>query len=188
LIKEIEGFHKYIAISGFKNVKIKNVKTFLSAIRKELGDTCVQFFDARFITTREHLFFAALNALKAFENKMNISKSLAMETILYTSAQRQITKATKMLGIKAESQQVAVLIIAETKQKTTSTLEIVSKILPGDRDDDVLELGKKKFEAIKRLFGISGYELSAKSEETGVENEALVDLVIEHMALLATQR
>lgn len=188
MIKEIEGTHRYIAVVGFKNVKITDVNAFLNAVRQKIGATCVQFFDARFIATKDQLFFAALNALKAFESKMNISNSLAMETLLFASAQRQITKATDKLGIKAESQRVAVLIIAETQRTTTTTLEIVSKIVPGERDDTVLELDKEKFEAVKRLFGISDFELKAKLEKTGLENKALVDLVIEHVALLATQR
>lgn len=188
MIKEIEGNHKYIAVAGFKNVKITDVNAFLNAVRQKIRDTCVQFFDARFIATEEHLFFAALNALRAFESKLSISNSLAMETLLFASAQRQITKATDILGIKAESQRVAVLIIGETQQTATTTLERISKIVPGERDDSVLELNKEKFEAVRRLFGISDFELNAKLEKTGLENEALVDLVIEHVALLATQR
>ena len=188
MIKETEGKHKYIAVVGFKNVKITDVNAFLDAVRQKIGAACVQFFNARFIATKEHLFFAALNALRAFESKMNISNSLAMETLLFASAQRQITKATAKLGIKAESQRVAVLIIAETQRTTTKTLEILSKIVSGERDDSVLELDKEKFEAIRGLFGISDFELNAKLEKTGLENEALVDLVIEHVALLATQR
>lgn len=188
MLKATEVNHKYIAVAGFKNVKIADVNAFLNAVRQKTGATCVQFFDAQFIATKEHLFFAALNALRTFESKMNMSNSLAMETLLFASAHRQITKATDMLGIKAESQRVAVLIIAETQQITTATLEILSKIMPGERDDNVLKLDKEKFEAIKGLFEISDFELNAKLEKTGLENEALVDLVIEHVALLPTQR
>ncbi len=188
MIKEIEGNHKYIAVAGFKNVKITDVNAFLNAVRQKIGATCVQFFDAQFVATEEHLFFAAVNALRTFESKINISNSLAMETLLFASAQRQITKATDTLGIKAESRRVAVLIIAENQRTTTKTLEILSRIVPGERDDSVLELNKEKFETIKRLFEISDSEFNAKSEKTGFENEALVDLVIEHVALLVTQR
>lgn len=188
MIREIEGTSKYVAVAGFKDVKITDVNAFLNVVRQKVWATCVQFFDARFIATREHLFFAALNALRAFESKLNISNGLAMETLLFASAKRQITKAMDLLGIKAESQRVAVLIIAETQRTATETLELLSEIVPGERDDSVLELDKEKFEAVKRLFGISDSELNAKLEKTSLENEALVDLVIEHVALLATRR
>jgi len=58
----------------------------------------------------------------------------------------------------------------------------------GERGDNVLELTDDKFEGIKRLFGVSDLEIGAKLRREGLEKEALVDLVIEHVALLATHR
>jgi len=188
LIKKPEGFDKYVAIAGFRNVKVKDVKNFFGSLRKEIGDAEIQFFDAKLIASREHLYFAALNALKAFQNRLNISNSLAVETLLYASAQRQITRAVELLGIKPSSTEVAVLVIAKTEQKAKTTLEIVSKRMQGERDDSVLELSKEKMRGIEKLFGISDIELKAKLTREGLEKEALIDLVIEHVALLATQR
>jgi len=188
LIKELEDFDRYLATAGFRNVKIKDVNNFFGIVRRKAGDIHVQFFDAKLIAGWEHLYFAALNALNTFKNKTNISKSIAVETLLYASAQRQIEKAVKLIGIKPESSQVAVLIVAETKQRATSTLKAVSKLMMGERDDSILELTNGKFKAIKGLFGISDLELEAKLEKEGFEKEALIDLVIEHMALLTTQR
>ncbi len=177
----------YITIAGFKNVKIKDIKGFLEYVRREIREDHVQFFDAKLIAGQQHLYFAALNALKAFKRKTNISSSLAIETILYASAQRQIRKAVNLLGIKKDSSKVAVLIIAEKKQRMKDCLEVVSKLLPGERDDTVLELTDKKIGDIKRLFDISDLEIEAKLRRKGLEKEALIDLVIEHVALLATQ-
>ncbi|NIR87949.1 hypothetical protein GWO13_10525 [Candidatus Bathyarchaeota archaeon] len=187
MIKKLEDFNRYIATAGFKNVKIQDINSFFGVIRRKAGDAQVQLFDAKLIAGGEHLYFAALNALNAFKNKTNISKSVAVETLLYASAQRQIEKAVKLLGIKPESLQVAVLIVAETEQRAASTLEAVSKLIGGERDDSVLELTNRKVKGIKRLFGISDLELEAKLGKEDFEKEALIDLVIEHMALLATQ-
>jgi len=60
--------------------------------------------------------------------------------------------------------------------------------MSGERDDKVLELTDEKFEGIKRLFGVSDLEIEAKLRGKGLEKEALVNLIIEHVALLATQR
>lgn len=188
MIKKLEDFERYVATAGFKNVKIQDINSFFSAIRKKAGDAHVQFFDAKLIAGWEHLYFAALNALNAFKNKINISKSVAIETLLYASAQRQIEKAVELLGIKPESSQVAVLILTETKQRGASTLKAVSGLMMGERDDSVLELTNGKVKGIKGLFGISDLELEAKLKREGLEKEALIDLVVEHMALLATQR
>jgi len=188
LIQKLEDFNMYVAIVGFRNVKIMDVNGFFNLVRKKVKEAHVQFFDATLIAGWEHLYFAALNALNAFKNKQNISNSLAVEALLFASAQRQITKAVETLGIRPESSQVAVLIIAETLQKATEALEIISKIISGERDDNTLKLTDEKIEGIQRLFNISDLELKAKLRKEGLEKEALIDLVIEHAALLATQR
>ena len=78
------------------------------------------------IATQEHLYFAVLNALQAFQNKTNISKSLAMETMLYASAQRQIQKAIQRCGIKPETTSMAVIIIGEDPTQIKTMLEAIS--------------------------------------------------------------
>ena len=51
-----------------------------------------------------------------------------------------------------------------------------------------MEFSKDKIDGLMKLFGISKLELEAKTEKKGAEKEALLDLVIEHMALLVTLR
>lgn len=181
------GYNGYIAVAGFKNVKITDINSFLETVRREVKEAHVQFFDARLIAGRQHLYFAALNALKAFENKSNISSSFAIEALLCASAQRQIRKALDTLGVKQDSSQVAVLIIAENRQESDDCLKVVSRLILGERNDSVLELTDKKSWGIKKLFGISDLEIEAKSRRKDLEMEALADLVIEHVALLANQ-
>jgi len=186
-LEKSSGYNGYITIAGFKNVKIKDINGFLEHVRREVREAHVQFFDARLIAGQQHLYFAALNALKAFERRSNISSSLAIEAILYASAQRQIRKAVNLLGVKQDSSKVAVLIIAENRQRMDDCLKVVSKLVPGERDDTVLELTDEKIGDIKKLFAISDLEIEAKLRRKGLEREALTDLVIEHVALLATQ-
>lgn len=186
-LEKPNDYKGYIAIAGFKNVKIKDVNSFLEHVRREIREAHVQFFDAKLIAGQQHLYFAALNALKAFERESNISSNLAIEALLYASAQRQIRKVVDILGIKEDSSQVAVLIIAENRQRTDNCLKVVSRLVPGERDDGVLDLTDEKIRGIKELFGISDLEIEAKVKGKSLEKEALVDLVIEHMALLATQ-
>ncbi|MBE0512861.1 hypothetical protein IBX38_07410 [Candidatus Bathyarchaeota archaeon] len=186
-LENSNGYNGYIAIAGFKNVKIKDVNGFLERVRREVREAPVQFFDAKLIAGQQHLYFAALNALKAFEKKSNISSSLAIEALLYASAQRQIRKAVDTLGVKQDSSQVAVLIIAENRQGIDDRLKVVSRLIPGERNDAVLELTDEKIGDIKKLFGVSDLEIEAKLRRKGLEREALADLVIEHVALLATQ-
>ncbi|MGQ9507440.1 MAG: KEOPS complex subunit Cgi121 [Candidatus Bathycorpusculaceae bacterium] len=188
MLKHLEEFEKYIIITGFKNVKIGNAEEFLKKINKEKPSNVeVQFFDAKFIATWQHLYFAALNALTAFKNKTNISKSLTIETLLYASAQRQIRKAMENLGIKRGTSEIAVLIIGEKPDMVKSALRMVSKHINAKEDESVLEMSKGKNELIKKTFGILELELKTAMKKDDLEN-ALINLVIERMALLATQR
>ena len=188
MIRHIEDFGKYLIITGFKNVKIRDAEEFLKIINEEKpSGVDIQFFDAKLIATWQHLYFATINALTAFKNKENISKSLAMETLLYASAQRQIRKATEIMGIKPETSEMAVLIIGEKSNLVESALQMVLRHINAERDETVLDLSRRKKELIKKVFEISELELKTVMEKDGLE-DALTRLVIERMALLATQR
>lgn len=185
--KKLEESKENITIVGFSNVEIQDINDFFKHFRKEVREASVQFFDARHVAGTQHLYFAALNAMDAFRKKLNISNNLAVEALLYASAQRQIKKAVKMLGIKQDSSEVAALIITDNRHKTSYCLHLLAQIFPGNRDDKVLELTDEKIGKIKNVFGISELELEAKLEKEGLEKEALTDLVIERMALLGTK-
>lgn len=178
-----EILDKRIAIIGFSSVKIENINTFLDQFRKET-QAPIQFFDAKKIAGPQHLYFAALNTLKAFKKKINISNNLPVESLIYASAQRQIKKAVKMIGITEYSSEVAVLIIAKNKNEKKVLVNLLNQTVPGKRDDDVLKLTTEKVNKIKHLFKISDLEFEAQLKKLGLEEEALIDLIIERMALL----
>jgi KEOPS complex subunit Cgi121 len=187
LTEKPEESDSHINIIGFKNVKINNITAFLERFRREKAGAVIQFFNAERVAGPQHLYFAALNALNAFEKRTNISNSLTVETLLYASAQRQIKKAVEMLGIKQNSSEVAVLIIAKNRQENDACASLIASLIPGERDDSVLELTDKKMKLIKNLFRISNLEFEAKLKREGLEKEALTDLVIEYTALLVTK-
>jgi KEOPS complex subunit Cgi121 len=179
--------NKRIAILGFSNVQIPDTNLFLENFRKQHKNAPIQFFDANHIAGNQHLYFAAVNALDAFEKKANISNNLAVEALLYASAQRQITKAVELLGLKQGSTQLAALVLTDDPAKTEEYTELVTKIVTGTRNDDVLELTEQKMGIIKELFEISETEFESKLENKDLEKQALVDLIIERMALLGTR-
>ncbi|MEM2937064.1 MAG: KEOPS complex subunit Cgi121 [Candidatus Bathyarchaeia archaeon] len=188
MLKRLEEFGKHIAIAGFKNVKISDVENFLETVRTKLkADVEFQFFDAKFVATWQHLYFASLNALTAFKNKENISRSLAMEIMLYASAQHQIRRAMELIGIKPDSSEIAVLIIGKDAENVESALSCIAEIVNAKRDDGVLMLSEEKIEAIQKAFEISDVEIEAVKAKDALE-KAIVDLVIERGALLAAQR
>jgi len=184
----LTDFDKHLAIAGFRGVKLPDVNKFFSNIKGKAESGSVQFFDASLVAGSEHLRFAALNALNAFKGNINISSSLAMETLLYASAQRQIKEAVKLMGIKPSTDRVAVLILADTQQQVSEALKAVSQLLGGRRDDSVVDLTDGKIAGLCKFFKISGKELEAKARRKSVTKEAITDLVLEHMALLVAMR
>lgn len=176
-----------IAILGFREVKIEDVNVFLKRFKTKKCDATIQLFDATNIAGPQHIYFAAINALNAFSKKTNISNNLEVEALLYASAQRQITKAVEMLGLKNETSEVGALIIAENMNQKTECIQYLTQAIPGKRDDNILNVTEEKIEAIKNLFDISDLEFEACLKKEGLQKETLIDLVIERMALLVTR-
>jgi len=188
LLKYIEEFGKYVAITGFRSAKIRDVEEFFKIIRREKPSNVeIQFFDAELVATWQHLYFAVLNALTAFKNKRNISKSLTMEIMIYASAQHQIRKAMELLGVKLTTSKIAVLIIGEKPEDVKSALSVVSKLVNAQKDEKVLDMPREKAKIIQNTFMISDLELKTVMKGNNLE-KTLTDLVIERMALLAIQR
>ena len=186
MLKYIEEASKYVELTGFRNVSVKDVENFVKAAREAtLQKASIQFFDADLVATWQHLYFAVLNALVAFKNERNISKSLAMEVMLYASAQRQIRKALQLIGVKHDSVNVAVVIIGVNPDSVRAAVSAVSKRVGVEPDETVLELTREKTQLISKAFGISTEELEAVDEKDAAQ--ALVNLVIERTALLSTQ-
>lgn len=186
MLKPIEEFGKYVLIAGLKDVNIDDTEKFLEKFSKENFGVEIQFFDARLVAGWQHVYFAVLNALTAFKNKRNISKNLAMETLLYASAQRQIRKALEKLGIKPKTTQLALAIVGEEQKAIKTALNAIIRAAKAKRDDKVLELTEEKIPDIKENYAISDTELAAVMRK-GDLKKALVDIVLERMALLATQ-
>jgi tRNA threonylcarbamoyladenosine modification (KEOPS) complex Cgi121 subunit len=187
MLKYIEETGNYLEITGFRNIVIGDAKEFLKKIcRENQQHVLVQFFDAGLVATWQHLHFAVLNALLAFKNERNISKSVTMEAILYASAQHQIIRAIDLMGVKSDSANVAVLLIGKSPDSVKTVLSRVSEAIGAESDEAVLELSRKKVKRIREAFNFTEKELNVVMEKGNFE-QALVKLVIERIALLSTR-
>ncbi|MCW3983290.1 MAG: KEOPS complex subunit Cgi121 [Candidatus Bathyarchaeota archaeon] len=185
MLQQIEEFGKYVEITGYRNISFSKVDEFLKANRKQNNlHVEVQFFEADLIATQEHLYFAVLNALQAFHSKTNKSKSVAMETMLYAAAQRQIQKAIDKIGVKPETKAMAVVVVGSSPKCVEAMIKELTSCVGSEPDDSVLKLTKPKQQKIKETFQISAEQLKTQPVTT---EEALVNLVIEDVALLSTQ-
>lgn len=187
MIKYLETTKEYAQITGYKNLKIKDSKDFVKEIREKIPhDVWIQFFDSSVVATWQHLLFAIISAQLGFRNQKNISKSIEMETLLYASAQHQIKKAIKNIGVKNDSTEVALIIVAKEIEKINSVLSAISKKIGRKSDEKVLEFSDYKQEKIRIVFEINQNELEAVIKEDNIKN-AIRDIVLEKMALLSTK-
>jgi tRNA threonylcarbamoyladenosine modification (KEOPS) complex Cgi121 subunit len=186
MLQYLREYGKYLEITGYHDIEFDKAEIFLKTNRKETRKNVdIQFFDAELIATQEHLYFAVLNALQAFKNKTNLSKSPAMETMLYASAQRQIQKAILHTGIKPQTHKMALVIVGDDPKQIETALKAVTESMGTEPDDRVLDLTKNKEAKIKKTFGITDEEL--KIFENGNQKKAITNLVIERVALISTQ-
>jgi len=82
---------------------------------------------------------------------------------------------------------MALLIVGDSKKKVERALAAIERSIKAQQDDSVLEISDDKMRKIKKAFGISDLEIeAAKSRNRGIA-KALVSLVVERSALLATQ-
>jgi tRNA threonylcarbamoyladenosine modification (KEOPS) complex Cgi121 subunit len=188
LLKALPEFNLHVLMTGFRNVKIGNIDTFLEAVNKDKPKGVeIQFFDAEHVATWQHLYFAVINALTSLKNRRNFSKSMAMEALLYASAQHQISRATEIVGIKPTTKNIAILVIGEKPECIKRVLSKVSERVSVQPDESVMELSKEKQVVLKKIFKISELELQTATKGNDV-SQALVDLVIERMSLLSTEK
>ena len=123
--------------------------------------------DASMVCGREHLESAVEHALRAFDRGSNSANDIMMETMLFASGERQISKAREKMGLKASSERVALVLFGAHKDEVLLVTGL-------EEDEDVLECTEEKL----LRFGIEGRELGAVPKGKGA------DLVLERVAFV----
>ena len=91
-----------------------------------------------------HLNQAAFLAAKAHEGKYNFSKNRSTELLLYLIAQRQISRAIEIAGIKPDIKAVAWVSFSQVPEKLSELLEPDESLISHkDFDYSSLDLGKE---------------------------------------------
>ena len=180
---------KAILILGFRNVNIDNVDNFLKNVKTSIYPAIVQIIDATRVAGEAHLFFAFLNAQKSFEDGRAISENLEMETLLFASGNKQISRAIEMLGLKPQTSDIAVIVFVLDKNEVKNVENKLIKVVSGTRDDSVLEIGRRgKIKNLMKTFGVTELELKTVIGSGMKINEALTWLIVERVSLLSIKR
>ncbi|HEX58699.1 MAG TPA: hypothetical protein ENF26_00935 [Methanomicrobia archaeon] len=160
--------------------EIKDVDSFLSRLKSiaRRYNVAIQVFDASKVAGAEHLRVAVEKALRARRRGKCIAKDFSVEILLYAAGRRHVSKALEM-GVSENTKEVAVTLVGDSKNIELARDEILEIL---ERDDDVLELSKRKKESLMKFFGITDAELEAVGEEK------LGLLVLERVAMLDVQK
>ena len=151
-----------IQILGFR-ANIDSVGDVLGKINSIKDDgEIIQLLNADSVVSKNHIIHGVNQAFLAFERGENLANDLSVELVLRCSAQRQISKAFKILGLhEGEMNLCAVLIDSKDYTKDLSLLFT--------RDDDVLIPNEDK---LIEMYKISDDELQNMSVE-----EMIVDRI-----------
>lgn len=144
-----------LQILGFKG-HIDSIGDILSQIDsiKEDGEI-IQLLNADAIASKKHIIHGVNHAFLAFDRGENLAKDISVEIVLRCSAQRQISKAFKVLGLhEGDINLCAVMINCSNHLKDLESLFI--------RDDDVLTADVEK---LKKIYGIDEIQLESMSVE-----------------------
>lgn len=100
-----------VKVLGFRGT-INSVEETLDLIDKIRGDgEIIQLLNADSIVSKNHVFHAVNQAFLAFERGENLAKDISVEIVLRCSAQRQISKAFKIVGLKKGEMNLCCVLI-----------------------------------------------------------------------------
>ena len=156
-----------------ENIKILGFTATIDSVGKTLSEIdaikkdgeIIQLLNADAVASKNHIIHGVNQAFLAFERGENLAKDISVEIVLRCSAQRQISKAFKILGLSEGKMNLcAVLINCDDYSDELNSLFV--------SDDDVLIANEEK---LKEIYKISDFEL---------ENMSIEDLLIDRITKL----
>ena len=144
-----------IKVLGF-TACIDSVGGTLDQINSIKGDDeIIQLLNADAIVSPNHIIHGVNQAFLAFDRGKNLAKDISVEIVLRCSAQRQISKAFKLLGLK-EGQMNLCAVLINCDDYSCELGEMFN------RDDSVLEANDSK---LMEIYNISDVEIEKMSIE-----------------------
>ncbi len=125
-----------IVIRSYEDNRVDDIPSLLNSINQitQLSDeSIIQLMDCDYICGTSHINQAMAQAFKAFNERQNFANDRGLEICVRASAQKQISEALKLLGIKKEGN-ITVLYINATNEQIKKTEELLST-----RNDSLIE-------------------------------------------------
>ena len=150
---------------GFK-ATIDSVSDTLSVIDSIKNDgEIIQLLNADSIAGLNHVIHGVNQACLAFDRGENLAKDLSVEIVLRCSAQRQISKAFKILGLKEGEMNLCAVLVncGDYTNELSSIFTLDNNVLIADEEN------------VMKVYGIGGDE---------IKNISVEDLIIDRITKL----
>lgn len=178
----------YFFMQGFRDVQVDDPKKLLKALRNAFGKMELQLLRADRIADREHLLFAARNAVDSFKGKDRRTKHFSMEFLLFVSGEHQIVEAIELLGVTPSTKELVLAGFSEADPDLDFLAETVLQMLRGVPDDSVMGFqNQKKLADLRRAYKISDKEMKSSRVLGETSKMVLQRLVIERSAMLVLE-
>lgn len=160
-----------IQIAGFE-YEVTDLNKIMDFTGSIYGNGTVQLLRARGIAGKKHVLQATIQALKAFHRNENMAKDLGLEICVRASAQRQISRALKILGLEKGNMEICAVAV-DCDPNVVYDLEDFL----GPKTDDVFKID---IPTVSKLYKISTLEIESASsvERVLIERTALLNIVI----------
>jgi KEOPS complex subunit Cgi121 len=138
-----------LRILGFKGniASVGDTLNYINSIKKD--SEVIQLLNADAVAGRRHVEHGVNQAFLAFERGENLANDLSVEICLRCSAQRQISKAFNLLGLKEGQMNLCAILIDcdDYTSQLSSQFTLDDSVLLPDTDK------------LKEIYDISGDEL-----------------------------
>ena len=183
---EIAKEKYYVLVTGIEFTKPKSLENLINRINsiKREYDVSITLVNPKILATKIHGILAAKYAIKSFKYKLNVSRRLDLEILVYIAANRQIKEAIRLAGPEDRFSFTVFIAVSKDTKSLNKVLEIFLKEERGTLNDSILRITKEKFHYIRNVFSIRDEELRvtlAKDEEEALTKCVLTRLTIFHI-------
>ena len=144
-----------LQILGLKGeiISVNETLNQINSIKKD--SEIIQLLNADAVAGKRHIEHGVNQAFLAFERGENLANDLSVEICLRCSAQRQISKAFNLLGLKEGKMNLCAILIDcdDYTDELSSLFSLDESVLPAD------------VEKLKKIYSISDDELNVMDVE-----------------------
>ncbi len=178
-----------VGVTEIQNVHGSTKDQLIELASGQIDDLlAIQFLDASLIVDSTHLLSASQNALNAWNGEYAISRSLALEIVVYASTQKQIGKALDLFGVKDKMDSITLVVVGVTTERVENGInDLVSKI--GTEIKNPFDMDNARLSRLMEYYGVTPTELEALTESKATNDlqQALSKCVASRVSLVAVE-